>query len=499
MDKRQIALIVLDGWGYREDKNNNAIASANKPVFDSIWSKYPHTILNASGLSVGLPDGQMGNSEVGHMTIGAGRVLDQDLIRINKSIESGEFDNNQSFQLLFEHIKNNNGTLHVMGLLSPGGVHSHMNHLFAFLRLAKKNEIKNIAIHVFTDGRDVAPQSANLYIKKLEEVILELGVGYIASVSGRLYAMDRDNNWNRLSKVEDIIFCGLGNMCDINPTTFIEDLYKKNIMDEHIIPFYCKNDKKNTIGKNDGVFMFNFRADRARMLAHRILEKEKKDNLVVVTMTNYGSDYKCHVAYPTLKVDTTLAREISLAGLTQAHITETEKFAHATYFLNGGVEIPYPGEEQILIPSHRDILTHDLAPKMRAREIADKAIEKINAGVDFLFLNFANADMVGHTANIPAIIEAIEEIDKELGRVLDALHSRNGIACITADHGNAEINIDTSTGVRHTAHTTDPVPFILTNTSGILHEGTLADITPTIFKILKIEKPKTMTGESLVN
>jgi 2,3-bisphosphoglycerate-independent phosphoglycerate mutase len=501
MIKKQIALIVLDGWGYREDTKDNAIAAAHKPNFDEIWAQYPHTTLDASAFAVGLPGGQMGNSEVGHMTIGAGRILDTDLVRIDKAITSGEYAKNGAFLELFDFVKNSGGTIHVMGLLSPGGVHSHMSHLFAFLKVAKEAGINKIAIHVFTDGRDVPPQSANLYIKELEENIKNIGVGNIASVSGRLYAMDRDHNWDRLSKVEEVIFEGRGIVCDIEPSAYVENLYKAGMVDEHIDPFLCldQNGNKYIINKNDGIFFFNFRADRARMMTSRIIEREKDFNIKLVTMTDYGADYKCLVAFPPLKIDTTLAKELSLAGLTQAHITETEKFAHATYFLDGGVEKPYEGEEYILVPSRKDILTHDLAPKMMAREIADKVIEQIEKGIDFIFINFANADMVGHTANVPAIIEGVEEIDIELGRVLKVLHARGGVACITADHGNAEINVDQETGIKHTSHTTDPVPFILTNSSGTLHKGTLADITPTILQILDIKKPESMTGESLID
>jgi len=501
MIKKQIMLIVLDGWGYREDTKDNAIAAAKKPHFDDIWEKYPHTTLDASAFAVGLPGGQMGNSEVGHMTIGAGRPLDQDLVRIDKDIMNGSYSKNPAFLDLFDHVKKNDSTLHLMGLLSPGGVHSHMNHLFAFLQVAKDVGINKIAIHIFTDGRDVPPQSGAGYIKELEDKIKEIGVGVIASIEGRLYAMDRDNNWERLAKVEEVIFDGKGTICNIDPSVYVENLYKEGIVDEHIEPILCldKEGQKHTIDKNDGIFFFNFRADRARMMTHKILEKSISMNLKLVTMTDYGTEYKTIVAYPTMAIDTTLAKELSNAGLTQAHITETEKFAHATYFLDGGVEKPYPGEEYILIPSRKDVLTHDLAPKMKAREIADKVIEQIEKGTDFLFVNFANADMVGHTANVPAIIEGVEEIDLELGRILEVLHKNGGIACITADHGNAEINIDQETGAKHTSHTTDPVPFILTNMTGTLHKGTLADITPTILKILEIKKPESMTGNSLLD
>jgi len=501
MKNKQIALIVLDGWGYREENKNNAIIQAKTPIFDGLWSKYPHTTLEASSLAVGLPEGQMGNSEVGHMTIGAGRVLDHDLVRIDKSISNGQFSCNPAFIVLFDHVKENNSTLHLMGLLSPGGVHSHMSHLFDFLKIAKENGVRKISIHVFTDGRDVSPQSAAVYIKELENSLRDIGVGSIASISGRFYSMDRDNNWDRLSEAEKVILEGEGNVCNIDPATFVENLYKQGIVDEHIHPsiFLDKNGEKSFVRENDGIFLFNFRADRSRMLAQKILEKAASCNIRLVTMTDYGSAYKCSVAFPTLKIDSTLAKEISKSNLTQVHIAETEKFAHATYFLNGGVEELYSGEQHILIPSRKDILTHDLAPKMRAKEIADKAIEQIIIGTDLIFINFANTDMVGHTANVPAIIEATEEVDKQLGRVLDALHANDGIACITADHGNAEVNVNEETGEKHTAHTSNPVPFILTNYKGSIHNGTLADITPTIFDILNISKPDSMTGQSLID
>lgn len=502
MNKKQIALIVLDGWGYREDVKDNAIAQANKPNFDSIWNKYPHTLLEASGASFGLPDGQIGNSELGHMTIGAGRILYQDIVKINKSIESGEFKDNFAFNTLFEHVQKFDSTLHVAGLLSPGGVHSHMNHLFAFLEIAKNYGLKKIAIHVITDGRDTPPQSGANNIKELENVIEKLGVGEIASVSGRLYAMDRDQRWERLSKAEEVIFDGKGRTCDIKASAFLENLYKTEVKsDEALEPFVCINKEGGTytLNENDGFFLFNFRADRMRMITERLIQKSKEENICLATMTEYKKEYDCLVAFPPVKVDVTLGKVISENGLTQVHIAETEKFAHATYFLNCGEEKPYKGEEQILIQSPKGVLTYDLAPKMSAVGVADKAIEQIKKGTDFIFINFANADMVGHTADVPAILIAIEEVDRELGRVLEALHSNNGIACVTADHGNAEINIDQITGERHTAHTTDPVPFILTNMEGTLHKGTLADITPTILEIMGLKKPESMTGKSLMD
>lgn len=500
MNRRQIALIVLDGWGYREEKKDNAIMQANKPNFDSLWDKCSHTTLKASGTAVGLPEGQMGNSEVGHMTIGAGRVLEQDLVRINKAISSDEFKSNPTLNALFEHVIKNNSILHTAGLVSPGGVHSHMSHLFAFLEAAKNYGIKKIAIHVITDGRDTPPQAGASFVKQLEDFIERLGVGEIASVSGRLYAMDRDKRWERLEKAEEVMFKGEGTVCDIKPSLYIENLYKENKLDEQLVPFVCLNKEGHTytLNKNDGFFLFNFRADRIRMLAYKIIEKPKDDNIYLVTMTDYGKDFNCPIVFPPMKVETTLGKIISENGMTQAHIAETEKFAHATYFINCGEEKPYKGENDILVQSPKGVLTYDLEPKMSAKGVADEAIEQIEKGTDFIFINFANADMVGHTSNVPAIIEAVEEVDKELGRVIKVLHKNNGIACITADHGNAEINIDQITGLKHTSHTSSLVPFIITDTTKALHEGTLADIAPTILGLYEINKPEEMTGKSLI-
>ncbi len=507
----QVTLIVLDGWGYREDPKNNAIAEAKTPFFHEIWGKYPHTLLKASGDAVGLPEGQMGNSEVGHTTIGAGRPVDTELVRIGKAIDTGEYAKNPAFAALFDHVKKNNSTLHVQGLIGDGGVHSHQDHLFAFLRAAKDAGIERVAIHVFTDGRDTPPQSAAEYLRELEKVLQEVKIAFIATVSGRFYAMDRDNNWDRLEKVEQAMFECKGNICqlkDIQPSEYVENLYKEGKMDEQLEPIVCLdiNGKGCSIQPHDGVFFFNFRADRARMLSQKILEMAPKEDVCFVTMTEYKIEFKCLVAFPPIKVDTTLAKEISAAGLTQAHIAETEKFAHATYFLNGGVENPYPGEKHIMLPSHKDVPTHDLAPKMRAEGIADKAIEEINAGTDFIFINFANADMVGHTGNVPAIITAVEEVDTQLKRVIDALvekkdeNGEHGIAIITADHGNAEVNVDPITGIRHTSHTTNPVPCIITEEGLKLRQDGvgLSDLAPTTLKFLGVNIPDAMTGKSLV-
>lgn len=499
---RQTMLVVLDGWGYREDQKDNAIATAKTPNFDALWNKYPHSLLEASGRAVGLPEGQMGNSEVGHTTIGAGKVIANDLVRISDAVSDDSFSDNPSFLRLFNHVEKNQSAVHVLGLTSPGGVHSHTDHLLAFIKGAKKHGVKKLYIHVFTDGRDTAPQSAKDYILELENELAKIGLGQIVSLSGRYYAMDRDNNWDRLAKAEAVLFSGEGKVSEfIKASDLLVYLYSQGIVDEKIEPYNIKDEQglAHPIGKNDGVFFFNFRADRARMLSAKIIEKSTADNLYFVTMTEYEKGMKCDVAFSPSVIETTLANEISLADLTQAHIAETEKFAHATYFLNGGKETPHTGENHILVPSRKDVATHDLAPKMMAKEIADKTLEEIEKGTDFIFVNFANADMVGHTANVPAIIESIEETDTQLGRVVSEIERRGGVAIITADHGNAELNIDQETGEKHTAHTLNPVPFIITDKLIEVTSGTLADIAPTTLSLLKLKKPDCMTGKNLIN
>lgn len=494
-------LIVLDGWGYREESKDNAISQANTPFFDDLWANYPHALLQASGLSVGLPEGQMGNSEVGHTIIGAGKVVDTDLVRIGKTIVSGELNKNPALVALFDHVKKNNSTLHLQGLLSDGGVHSHSEHLFAVIRAAKIAGVGKVAIHVFTDGRDTPPQSAAKYIKELEDFLVEIGIGSIATISGRYYAMDRDGNWDRLEKVEQALFEGRGVVCTVAPDQFVEELYKSGKSDEYFEPVICHaaDDKSRTIQAGDSVLFFNFRADRARMLTEKILERTVGKDVCFATMTQYGEGFKCLVVFPPVLIDTTLAGEISRAGLTQAHIAETEKFAHATYFLNGGRELPYLGEVHEMLSSHKDVPTHDLAPKMRAEAIADKAMEFVKNKTDFIFINFANADMVGHTANVPAIIEAVEELDRQLQRIVPMVQSQGGVVFITADHGNAEINIDQQTGIKHTAHTTSLVPAIITDKNlKMKSDGGLADVAPTVLELMGISQPVAMTGVSLL-
>lgn len=492
----QIALIILDGWGHREDKNHNAIADAKTPFFDYLWQTYPHSLLMAGEEHVGLPSGQFGNSEIGHTTIGAGKVIDTDLVRIRKAMDNGDYENNEVFKDLFGHIKENDSTLHVMGLVGKGGVHSHVDHLIEFIRIVKKKGITKLVIHAFTDGRDAPPQEAVKDIEEIQEVLDEEGIGKIATVSGRYYAMDRDNNWDRLAKVESLLFECDGPVCEIEPKLKVAEIHKDGKTDEHIEPILFE---KAPIQKNDGIFFFNFRADRARMISKKILERKGDLNLFFATMTDYGSEIDSKVAFPSSQIEATIASEISKAGLRQAHIAETEKFPHATYFLNGGKEDTHDGEEHVMLPSRKDVATHDEAPEMKAKEIADEAIKRIGDGVEFIFINFANPDMVGHTANKEAIIIAVETVDRELKRVVDALFKKGGVAFVTADHGNAEINIEEKTGEKHTSHTLSPVPAILTDSEYCMKDGGLADIAPTILEILEIPKPNVMTGQSLIS
>jgi len=497
---KPIALIILDGWGMAPDGEHNAIANARTPFFNSLMQKYPHTKLNASEEHVGLPAGQIGNSEIGHMSIGTGRVIDTDLVKIDKAASTGQFSDNPAFAELFEHVKKFNSTLHVLGLVSPGGIHSHQNHLYAFLKAAKQAGVKKVAIHAFTDGRDVPPKSAAQNLADLEKFISDLGIGFIASVSGRFYAMDRDKNWDRLAKVEAAVFEGKGIIGSGKPSEMVKSLYQQDKIDELLEPMvFTHEGSAMAIQKNDGVFFFNYRPDRSRQLSEKILAKKQSENLFFVTMTEYDKTFDAHVAFPNEDIQNPLAQLISEAGLTQSHIAETEKYPHVTYFFNGGRQELFKNEHHFLIESRKDIQTHDQAPEMRAKEIADKAIERIKAGDDFLVINFANADMVGHTANKPAIIIAVETVDRELKRLVEAILSVGGTALITADHGNAEMNIDPQTGEKHTAHTLNPVPFILTDSQVKLKtSGTLADIAPTILQIMEIKKPSAMTGKSLI-
>jgi len=502
MDKKQVALIVLDGWGYREEKENNAIALASKPFFDSLWRDYPHSLLQASEEFVGLPKGQPGNSEIGHTTIGAGQIIDTDLVRISKQVKSGDFKKNKSFEKAIDFVQENNSTLHLMGVIGYGGVHGLQEYLLELIDLIKDRKKDSsgktfkVALHLFTDGRDSGPYESIEAIDEIEKHISDEEDIFISTISGRYYAMDRDNNFDRLEKF--LKFFEEDEQIKLTEDWKLEikKQHEEGKTDENLEPFILK---KTIIDKNDGVIITNFRADRVRMLASKLLEQKEEKNLHVVTFTEYNKDFEVEVAFPKKKIESVLAEEISKAGLSQAHIAETEKFPHATYFLNGGREKPYENEEHVLLNSRKDVATHDEAPEMKAKEIADETIKRIENGVDFIFVYFANPDMVGHTANVPAIIKAVEFVDEQLKRVIKALDKNGGVALVTADHGNAELNINPDTGEKHTAHTTNPVPLILTNLGLKIKDGSLSDLAPTVLKMFSIEKPDSMTGGDLLD
>lgn len=499
---QQVLLIILDGWGYREETKHNAIAQANPEYMNHLWEKYPHTLFDASGEAVGLPKGTIGTSEIGHLTIGSGRIIYTDIVRVYKAIKENTLKDTEAFQKLFTHVKNNNSTLHVMGLMSPGGVHSHQDHLFAFLKEAKTQGLSKIVLHLFTDGRDTPPQSASHYVTELENVLNDLGAGHTGTIIGRYYAMDRDKNWDRIQIALDALFEGKGEIqSGKSASAVIRDLYAKNINDEFISPQILLNKDGNpdTIQQNDGVFFFNFRPDRARQITQKILEKKEDLSLCFVTLTEYDKNLSPLVAFPPMNIENTLSETLAKAGLTQAHIAETEKYAHVTYFFNGGKELQHDNEEFILIDSRKDIPTHDLAPEMKAKEIADKTIEYIEKGTQFIVINFANADMVGHTGKMEAAVKAIKAEDEQIKRVTEAMLQKGGVVLITADHGNAEVMFDEETQQPVTAHSLYPIPFIVTKEGITVHEGSLADVAPTILKLFGIEKPQEMTGKNLID
>ncbi len=508
---KKVALIIMDGWGYREDPRNNAIKEAKTPFFDKIWSEQPHTLLEASGLAVGLPEGQMGNSEIGHTTIGAGSAIDTDLVTIEKAIRTGAFFTNEAFTKLVDHINTHGSKIHMLGLLGDGGVHSHNSHIYAFLELAKQKGLAKdqIVLHLFTDGRDTAPGSAKKYFEELETKMREIGVGVIGSFGGRYFGMDRAGNQDRIDKVMDVLFSCQGNVChstEYTPAEFMHMQYEKHDptgkIDEYLEHqlYTHENGKNYFIEKNDGVFFFNFRADRARQLTQDILKHKEKMNLYFVSMTQYGEEIDTVVAFAPADIKTTLAKELSKAHITQAHVSESEKFPHVTFFLNGQSDLVQEGEKHVKIDSRTDIATHDLAPEMKAKEIVDASIEELKTA-DFLVVNFPNADVVGHTGNIPAIIEAVEAVDRECQRLVDHIVSIGGAVLVTADHGNAEVTIDESTGAKHTAHTTNPVPCILVGAgtdTRLRSGGTLADLAPTIIDLFGLPKADSMKGFTLI-
>ena len=509
MSKKPVMLMILDGFGIAPKSEGNAVSLAKKPNFDRLLEKYPHSELQASGLFVGLPDGQMGNSEVGHLNIGAGRIVYQELTRITKSIADGDFFTNESLVKAMENAKKTDGALHLMGLLSDGGVHSHIDHLKGLLEFAKKAGVQNVYVHAFMDGRDVPPSSGKEFIEKTEAMMAEVGVGKIATVSGRYYAMDRDNRWERVELAYNAMVLGQGETAN-SATEAIEKSYHDDKTDEFVLPTVIEKDG-NPVAKiknGDSVIFFNFRPDRAREITRAINDKVfdgfKREalDLTFVTMTQYDKTLEgVEVAFKPQTLTNTLGEYVSDKGLNQLRIAETEKYAHVTFFFNGGVEKENENEERALIPSPK-VATYDLKPEMSAYEVTEELIKRLDSDkYDMVILNFANPDMVGHTGVVDAAIKAIEAVDECLGKVVDKVLEKDGTVFITADHGNAETMIDFSTGNPFTAHTTQPVPFlwVSNNTDGkTIKDGKLADIAPTMLNVLGLEAPAEMAGENLI-
>lgn len=510
MSKKPTVLMILDGYGLNDRIEGNAIKQANTPVMDKIEATYPFVKGYASGLNVGLPDGQMGNSEVGHLNMGAGRVIYQDLTRITKSIKDGDFFENPALLEAINNCKQNNSDLHLYGLISDGGVHSHLSHVFALLELAKQNDLKNVYVHAFLDGRDTPPTSGKEFLAELEAKMAELGVGKVASISGRYYAMDRDKRWDRVKIAYDALVFGKGETANSVEQCMI-DTYQKDINDEFVIPTVILNDGKPTatIKPNDSIIFFNFRPDRAREITRAFcdenfdgFERPNFFKLTYVCFTDYDNTIQNKlVAYGKEAHKNTLGEYLSSLGLKQARIAETEKYAHVTFFFNGGVEEPNEGEDRILVPSPK-VATYDLQPEMSAPAVTEKFVDAIKSGkYDLIITNYANPDMVGHTGIMEAAIKAIETVDSCVGKVLDALLEVDGQMFICADHGNADQLINYETGEPFTAHTTNAVPFILVNyKEGVtLQEGgKLCDIAPTLLEMMDIKQPAEMTGKSLL-
>lgn len=508
--KKNTILMILDGYGINESQKGNAVKLANTPNLDSLNKNYPASIIQASGLEVGLPEGQMGNSEVGHLNIGAGRIVYQELTRITKSIEEKTIFENPSLIKAINHAKKNNSALHLWGLLSNGGVHSHNTHLYALLNFAKNQGLKKVFVHPFLDGRDVSPSSAKEFIEELENKLSEIGVGKIATISGRFYAMDRDNRWERVEKAYNAIALGEGDVAS-SATTAIIKSYENDVLDEFVVPTVILENGApvGRVEENDSIIMFNFRPDRAREITRSFVDpnfdgfNRKKGYFKVnyVCMTQYDASMpNVDVAFKPQVLVNTLGEYISDKGLKQLRIAETEKYAHVTFFFNGGVETPYLNEDRILIPSPK-VDTYDMQPEMSVYEVTEKLIEQINNETyDLIIVNFANPDMVGHTGNIEAAIKAVEAVDECVGKVVNATLETKGQMLITADHGNSDEMLDSNDNVL-TAHSTNPVPLILVkeNSNVELKNGKLADLAPTLLNLMNIEQPAEMLGESLLS
>lgn len=506
---KPLILIILDGFALRDEVHGNAVAQAKKPNFDRYWATYPHTTLQASGEAVGLPAGQMGNSEVGHLNIGAGRIVYQDLTRISKDIREGAFFRNETFLNAIAHVKRRGTALHLAGLVSDGGVHSYIEHLFALLELAKRENVERVYVHAFLDGRDVAPDSAVRYIEQLQAKIRELGVGQIATVQGRYYAMDRDRRWERTEKAYRAMVYGEGPRYR-DPLKAIRESYEKSVYDEFVMPTVIVDEAGEPVGlvkDGDAIIFFNFRPDRAIQLSQAFTNEDfrgfdrgpnRPKDLHFVSMTHFSETVNGFVAYKPTNLDNTFGEVLVQHGLTQLRIAETEKYPHVTYFFSGGREEKFPGETRILIDSPK-VPTYDLKPEMSAYEVTDAVVKEIAAERhDVIILNFANPDMVGHSGKMAPTIKAVEAVDECLGRVVEAVLAKGGVAVITADHGNADWMID-ERGNPVTSHSTNPVPFIVTKPGLVLREGgILADIAPTLLHLLGLPQPKEMTGRSLI-
>lgn len=505
-----LALIILDGWGYREAVEANAIQAAHKPFWDALWQHYPHTLVSGSGRCVGLPAGQMGNSEVGHMNMGAGRIVYQDLTRIDLAIQEGDFFNNPALSTAVAKAVHSNKAIHVLGLLSPGGVHSHEDQIMALITLAQKQQAHQVYIHAFLDGRDTPPRSAEASLAKLNAHCHKLQCGQIVSLIGRYYAMDRDHRWERIQKAYDLLTQGLAEASAPDAMSGLQLAYARGESDEFVKPtsIHASNTSPVTIQDGDTVIFMNFRADRAREISSALTDphftgfkrQAWRQLTEFVTLTEYDANFKVSVAFPPERLTHTLAEYLSELGIRQLRIAETEKYAHVTFFFNGGIEKAYPGEDRILIPSPK-VATYDLQPEMSANELTDRLVAEINKQYyDLIICNFANPDMLGHTGNFAATVKAIETIDACLAKIIPALQALGGEAVITADHGNAEMMFDEQTGQAHTAHTHELVPLLYIGRPAQIAktQGILSDIAPTLLSLMDIPKPKEMTGQSLL-
>lgn len=508
--KAPIALVILDGWGIgAADDPNNAIARAQTPHMTLYQEIYPAATLTCSGEAVGLPEGQMGNSEVGHLNIGAGRIVYQELTRITKAIRDDDFFSNPVLCETVDQAKAAGGALHLLGLLSDGGVHSHISHLFALLQLAKQRGLERVYVHAFLDGRDVPPKSALTYVDALETEMKKWGIGRIASIAGRYYAMDRDKRWERVEKAYNALVCREGEQA-VSAAEAVRLAYRRQETDEFVLPTVIEGCGECAVANGDSVIFFNFRPDRARQLTRAFIDEEFNGfvrcggrlQLHFASLTQYDETFAVPVAYAPQTIVKTLGEVVSDAHLRQLRIAETEKYAHVTYFFNGGAEIANPGEDRILVPSPK-VATYDLQPEMSAFEVTERLLAEIKAGkYDFIVLNFANTDMVGHTGKLEAAMRAVATVDRCLGRVVEAMREQGGMTLITADHGNAEVMVDPATGKPHTAHTTNLVPIILVSEKHRgrrLRSGVLADIAPTILALAGIAQPAEMTGNSLLD